>query len=508
MSKKSIANRRSFLSLAAPIAVVLPVIGFIGCAAETEPGVPENVGAVVAPFEEFRATVYQEPESGVFIVNGDTPIDNERELEQFYEEFVREGALIVHKNGAGGDAKWNDTQKMNLTYCVSTAFGANHAATVSAMNASTAQWEAAANGKVNFIHLSGQDATCTAANTNVVFDVRPVAGQPFLARAFFPDSPRANRNILIDASSFGPITPWTLTGVLRHELGHTLGFRHEHTRPESGVCFEDSNWRALTPYDALSVMHYPQCNGTQTGDLVITPKDKEGINVLYNTGCNHSKCLAGPPLSASACGAAVASVCSVDPYCCTTAWDGACISEVYSVGNNLSCNAGACAHPLCEAGDKLTSGCDSTGHVAAICAADPYCCNTAWDSVCVSEVAAITGKTCDTVCAHDKCVVGGPLSASACGTAVATVCSADPYCCNTAWDSTCVAEVYSVAGSVSCGTGSCAHALCAAGASLTAGCDSNGTVSAICAADPYCCSTSWDSACVSEISSVAGKNCN
>jgi hypothetical protein len=373
MSEKSIANRRSFLSLAAPIAVVLPVIGFIGCAAETEPGVPENVGEVGETFEEFRATVYQEPESGVFIVNGDTPLDNERELEQFYEEFVREGALIVHKNGAGGDAKWNDTQKMNLTYCVSTTFGANHGATVSAMNAATAQWEAAANGKVNFIHLSGQDAACTAANTNVVFDVRPVAGQPFLARAFFPDSPRANRNILIDSSSFGTITPWTLTGVLRHELGHTLGFRHEHTRPESGVCFEDSSWRPLTPYDSLSVMHYPQCNGTQTGDLVITPKDKEGINVLYNTGCNHSKCLAGPPLSAAACGAAVLEVCAVDPYCCGTAWDSACISEVYSVGDNLSCNARVCSvgRRRCAAGGRHPNGRTPASVIADLAAGAP-----------------------------------------------------------------------------------------------------------------------------------------
>ena len=82
-------------------------------------------------------------------------------------------------------------------------------------------------------------------------------------------------------TSFGNISPWTLTGVLRHELGHTLGFRHEHTRPESGTCFEDNNWRALTAYDSSSVMHYPQCNGTQNGDLVLTNLDKTGAHALY-----------------------------------------------------------------------------------------------------------------------------------------------------------------------------------------------------------------------------------
>ena len=69
--------------------------------------------------------------------------------------------------------------------------------------------------------------------------------------------------------------------MLRHELGHTLGFRHEHTRPEAGTCFEDTSWRALTAYDSASVMHYPQCNGTQKGDLVLTSLDNQGASSLY-----------------------------------------------------------------------------------------------------------------------------------------------------------------------------------------------------------------------------------
>jgi hypothetical protein len=85
----------------------------------------------------------------------------------------------------------------------------------------------------------------------------------------------------VASDSFGNIAPWTLQGILRHELGHTLGFRHEHTRPEAGTCFEDTAWRALTAYDASSVMHYPQCNGTQTGDLVLTDLDRQGATALY-----------------------------------------------------------------------------------------------------------------------------------------------------------------------------------------------------------------------------------
>ena len=73
---------------------------------------------------------------------------------------------------------------------------------------------------------------------------------------------------------------------MAHELGHVLGLRHEHTRPEAGTCFEDNNWRPLTPYDSASIMHYPQCNGT-SGNLSMTSQDRAGIRALYGgTGAN------------------------------------------------------------------------------------------------------------------------------------------------------------------------------------------------------------------------------
>ena len=161
----------------------------------------------------------------------------------------------------------------------SSSFGSRYSTVVSAMNTATAAWEATAN--VNFIHSSTYDSNCTATQTGVLFDVRQTTDTSFLARAFFPNSSRSGRNVLISTSAFGSIAPWTLTGVLRHELGHTLGFRHEHTRLSSTGCYEDANWRALTAYDSYSVMHYPQCNGSQTGDLVLTSMDKTGARSLY-----------------------------------------------------------------------------------------------------------------------------------------------------------------------------------------------------------------------------------
>ena len=239
---------------------------------------PETTGQGMT-WEQFLSVVYQEPETGLFIADGDTVFASEKHLREFYENNVKNGQLIVHTVG-GADAKWSATQKANLTYCVSSTFGSNYNRAVADMTAAANAWEAV--GNVNFIHVTAEDANCTASNNNVLFDVRPVnSGGQYLARAFFPDSGRASRNVLIDNTAFGNNPPWTLAGILRHELGHTLGFRHEHTRPESGTCFEDSNWRALTTYDSASVMHYPQCNGSQSGDLVITAKDTQGIQALY-----------------------------------------------------------------------------------------------------------------------------------------------------------------------------------------------------------------------------------
>ncbi|MCG8421878.1 MAG: M57 family metalloprotease [Proteobacteria bacterium] len=227
-------------------------------------------------FEEFLADTYLEPwEGGVYIVNGDTPVLNEKHLREFYQRVFVDEQLIVNRVG-GVDDKWNNTQKKNLTYCISNSFGSNKNRMIAAMETAAGEWEAAAD--VDFIYLSGQDSNCTASNNNVVFDVRQVRNQSYLARAFFPSSPRRSSNVLVDTSAFS--SRWSLENILAHELGHTLGFRHEHTRPEAGACFENNSWRPLTPYDSASVMHYPQCNGT-SNTLDLTDLDRQGAAALY-----------------------------------------------------------------------------------------------------------------------------------------------------------------------------------------------------------------------------------
>ena len=55
--------------------------------------------------------------------------------------------------------------------------------------------------------------------------------------------------------------------------------------------------------------------------------------------------------------------------------------------------APACGHDICEAGPSLVPGCDACAK--GICDEDPYCCEEAWDALCVAEVASICAATCD-----------------------------------------------------------------------------------------------------------------
>lgn len=116
-------------------------------------------------------------------------------------------------------------------------------------------------------------------------------------------------------------------------------------------------------------------------------------------------------------------------------------------------------------------------------------------------------------CAHAKCKEGGPLHPT-CDPCVDKVCQQDSFCCNTAWDAQCVREVRTVCGSLTCdeSMGSCTHTLCTTGAPLQSKCDSppaqSSCVEAICQQDPGCCQQSWGSNCVSEVSTVCGKNCD
>ena len=237
---------------------------------------------MLAAQSTFAAEVYKEQfPGGVYIHDGDEPYVNALDIPGGPKKTKFSNTdLIINTIGKGVYDKWSDKQALALSYCISNKFGANKARVIEAVRIATDDWMSAAN--VKFIYLSKQDAKCDHTNTKVLFDIRPIAGQPYLARAFFPNTKRISRNILIDTSSFKH-DDIALTGFLRHELGHTLGFRHEHISKNSKrLCDEDDSFNPLTSYDPGSVMHYPQCGGTNViTNMVLSSLDAQGAASVY-----------------------------------------------------------------------------------------------------------------------------------------------------------------------------------------------------------------------------------
>jgi hypothetical protein len=125
------------------------------------------------------------------------------------------------------------------------------------------------------------------------------------------------------------------------------------------------------------------------------PPDDGGMDPPVEGG---DCCMAG---EAPGCADATieACVCMQDSYCCDTAWDGLCVDEVGSFG------CGSCGPEGGDGGDggegvsacceqQDGAGCPDTTVQDCVCAVDDYCCNVFWDLTCVGEVETLSCGSC------------------------------------------------------------------------------------------------------------------
>jgi hypothetical protein len=120
-------------------------------------------------------------------------------------------------------------------------------------------------------------------------------------------------------------------------------------------------------------------------------RDKKGPDYDDTLKCAHSRCKVGGALDES-CSGCVSDICDQDPFCCETEWDSLCVEEVGTICEK-TCYGAACDHKICKTGDPLADGCDYC--VTEVCAQDSFCCDIAWDDLCVDQLEQSCGASCD-----------------------------------------------------------------------------------------------------------------
>ncbi|MSP91924.1 MAG: hypothetical protein EXR79_09030 [Myxococcales bacterium] len=206
------------------------------------------------------------------------------------------------------------------------------------------------------------------------------------------------------------------------------------------------------------------------------------------------------------------STCMKDCGACSVCGDGKC--DLASGENCTDCDkdCGACPTECKQKkpADPDAKGCTGCACEKCVCAQDGYCCNTAWDSLCVGA--------CETKCGGPKCGAGGFCGDDDCepGVEDATTCPND---CATGkcGDGKCTAPESCDKCTVDCGfctsgptAPTCGNGKCDGKehcGSCPQDCGACGDVACVCAADPYCCKTAYDSTCQNACANCAGGAC-
>ncbi|MEM7228996.1 MAG: hypothetical protein AAF432_09295 [Planctomycetota bacterium] len=247
-------------------------------------------------------------------------------------------------------------------------------------------------------------------------------------------------------------------------------------------------------------------------------------------------------------------VCNTDPFCCAVEWDLTCANLATAQCDTPS----ACGLP--DAGDcganNGTPGCNDLNCCSAVCAKDPFCCETQWDLMCISEAVATCGiptgaccfgSSCDVLtpefctsvggifigidagCFPSTCTGACCLLDGTCVTTTAPGCAgffqgSDSNCLTTACpepgacclpsgacfqDSSVLGDDCNAAGGLyqgpdtACGFVACPNDACPGqGACLvggfTPGCQNEACCGTVCSLDSFCCNVEWDDICAAD----------
>lgn len=228
-----------------------------------------------------------------WVVEGDVPLSEDQligyaaervEIAEALEKRPgeRKRGLIAIESG-GKILRW--ARGKVLDYCVwrpSYLSQNEYDRVVKDMARATSDWSALCG--VRFQYRKEFDTTEKLTFGNVLFPVvRQKGGGDTIAMAFFPDAPVKERVVWTFDGYFAESPDFEPVGVLRHELGHVLGFRHEHIVPEAPDYFypePTDHIVRLSDYDPQSVMHYLG-PGVGNPKLEFTDLDKTAAVRVY-----------------------------------------------------------------------------------------------------------------------------------------------------------------------------------------------------------------------------------
>jgi hypothetical protein len=244
-------------------------------------------------FEEYRELARYPQESGdVFIVEGDMIFETEEALKEYYDELYTspEQKSIINTSAGERDTRPNPT---NIRYCFSAGWGTKHGSYTAPkldtvrpnIQAAMAQWEAVAG--IDFVEVTSiTEADCNNNGSNPGVDfVVTHWNNASTATGAFPSDSWANQKLRVPTSGI-PVV------LARHEIGHILGFRHEHIHSDASPrCSEgDSHYEELTEFDDDSVMKYNNCTLNQIVNPVssLSALDSLGARLAYGPLVNDS----------------------------------------------------------------------------------------------------------------------------------------------------------------------------------------------------------------------------
>lgn len=105
-----------------------------------------------------------------------------------------------------------------------------------------------------------------------------------------------------------------------------------------------------------------------------------------------------------------------------------------------------------------TPGCDDGSCCDAVCAHLPFCCETEWDALCAAEAAELCSPCAgSSPCtgADGDCAVQNGTPGCNDAQCCEVICGIDAYCCEVAWDLTCVIEAQDLCPASDGCTGTC-----------------------------------------------------